>query len=87
MDFPGLPELLSVLLGALSTIVVQFLKQRVPSRNWRFSIALLLSGGLGALVAWTQDIPVQDLPAFAGYAFAASQAVYQYFKGLFQDSK
>lgn len=80
--FESLPEIASVLLGALSPVLIQYLKPRIKSKNWRFTLALVLSGGLGAVIAWQAGVPVNELPTFATYAFAASQAVYQYWKGL-----
>ena len=87
LDFEGLPEIVTVLLGALSPILVGWIKKSVQSATWRFFIAQALAALVGVISALVIGIPTEELVSFAAYAFAGSQAAYHYWKGLIGDSK
>lgn len=79
-----LPEIVATILGALSPILINFLKSTIESRYIRFVIALVVSGGVGAVSAIILGItPGVDLIEFFTGAFTLATIVYRTWKDLF----
>jgi hypothetical protein len=79
---PFLPEILSIILGAVSSPLTQLIKKAISERIFRFLISLGLSG-LGGVAAFFMVKPdTIDLPTAIAWAFGASQLVYQFFSGI-----
>lgn len=82
-----LPDVLVVLLGALSPILVQLIKRGIKERLIRFVISLVLTGGTGAAAFFIVNPPGLDLADSIAWSFAASQMTYQFFKSIWQEGK
>ena len=75
----SLPEAVAFLLGAFSSLVVQFIKGRFQSRTARFVLALLLTV-LTAVASYFLAKPEEtDLVVFIIHVFAYSQLAYNTF--------
>lgn len=74
-----LPETISFLLGAFASIVVQFLKGKVPSMTGRFVLAVLLSIVVGVASYFIAKPVEANLVVFVIHVFAYSQIAYTAF--------
>ena len=79
-----LPTGMALILGALSPIVVAFVKKEVSSPQVRWLIAVALSGCCGVIAASMSGEPftVANVTTLITIAFAASQAAWGTWKGL-----
>lgn len=74
-----LPELISFLLGAFATVIVQFVKGKFQSTTTRFIIAVLLSVLVGVISYFLAKPEETSLVVFVVHVFAYSQIVYNAF--------
>ncbi len=74
-----LPETIAFLLGAFSSIVVQFVKSNIQSVTARFAISLLLSAAVGLVSYFLATPEDTNLIVFVVHVFAYSQLAYNMF--------
>lgn len=77
-----LPDVLVILLGALSPMLVQLVKKAFHERIVRFLIALFLTAVTGTAAFFIVKPPSLDLADTIAWVFAASQLSYQFFKSI-----
>lgn len=81
---PYLPEILVVLLGALSSIVIQFVKARFKTRQARFFISIGLTGLTGLAAYFIVQPPALDLPDTLAWIYAASGLAWGSWRSLWK---
>lgn len=74
-----LPELIMVVLGVLSPIVIQFITKRVTNEMMRFVISLVLSGLVGFAAMPLLKIPIANTPETIIKMFAYASVAYKMF--------
>lgn len=82
-----LPELVSLLVGAISSIVVQLVKKKVAGTVGRFFLALALAALTGGLSYYVAKPDETNVIIFVVHIFAYSQLAYAAFwKVLWQET-
>jgi len=74
-----LPQLLVVLLGALSPFVIQLAKKAFVERYARLAVSVILSAGVGVGAYFVVSPEGFDLADSIAWVYAAAQLAYQAF--------
>lgn len=87
MDFQ-FPAQLAALFGALAPLIIQFIVNRVPRREVRFAIALVLSALSGVAAVWYAGAwNPADIVTSITIAFTAAQIAFNmWWKKLFDNT-
>lgn len=81
---PYLPEIIVVLLGALSSVVIQFIKAKFKTRQSRFFISIGLTGLTGFAAYFIAQPAGLDLPDTLAWIFAASGLAWGSWRSLWK---